>query len=140
MRKNNVPSFTEGQMEEYIGTDWGYWYNYCAASAGTICDEENDSSTFHDICPAGWRLPNQKEQADIINYFDEFSPVVGGGYIDGTLINSSGNAYWWSSEANNVFSRKVLTLSGGRYNGILSVSEQSYERNAGCYVRCILDN
>ena len=35
----------------------GIYYNYCAASAGTICDNSSTSDATSDICPAGWRLP-----------------------------------------------------------------------------------
>ena len=31
-------------------------YNYCAATAGTICVDSTTESATYDICPAGWRL------------------------------------------------------------------------------------
>lgn len=35
----------------------GVYYNYCAASAGTICVSSNSSNASQDICPKNWRLP-----------------------------------------------------------------------------------
>ena len=42
--------------------DWmdGNYYNFCAASAGTLCEERNTTyaSAEDDICPANWRMPS----------------------------------------------------------------------------------
>ncbi|MBQ7201774.1 InlB B-repeat-containing protein [Candidatus Saccharibacteria bacterium] len=35
----------------------GVMYNFCAASAGTVCNNTESVSATYDICPAGWRLP-----------------------------------------------------------------------------------
>ena len=39
---------------------YGAHYNYCAASAGTVCSQTKQDATS-DICPKGWRLPTQNE-------------------------------------------------------------------------------
>lgn len=44
-----------GKYNFNIGT---VLYNYCAATAGTFCSSNNNSSSpSYSICPAGWRLP-----------------------------------------------------------------------------------
>ena len=39
----------------------GCWYNFCTASAGTVCSASDDVDATSDICPSGWRLPNSGE-------------------------------------------------------------------------------
>ena len=36
----------------------GVYYNYCAASIGTICSQTNALSIEYDICPYAWRIPS----------------------------------------------------------------------------------
>lgn len=36
----------------------GAWYNFCAASAGQVCSDAINQNATQDICPSGWRLPN----------------------------------------------------------------------------------
>ena len=42
-----------GPGRNYVGV----YYNYCAASAGTICTASNSNNASYDICPAGWKMP-----------------------------------------------------------------------------------
>ena len=35
----------------------GVYYNYCAASAGTVCAVSNTINASVDVCPKGWRMP-----------------------------------------------------------------------------------
>lgn len=41
------------------------YYNFCAASAGTVCSQVKKDTTS-DICPAKWKLPVQSEVTDVI--------------------------------------------------------------------------
>ena len=78
------------------------WYNYAAASAGTIKGTaSNMTTTTYDICPAGWRLPTRAEIQSLggTSYVDAFNPLYGGNYGSGTLYYATTHGFWWSSEA-----------------------------------------
>ena len=124
-------TYTEGAIHNSGNTTTGYWYNYCAASAGTNCSSSNSSNTTYDICPKGWRLPTLNEFSNITSYTSAFSPIYGGYYFNGSLYNSSTLGYWWSSTARNSSSQYTLLY----YNG--SLGTDSYFKYSGFYVRCI---
>ena len=128
-------SYTAGQVQDSGNTTTGYWYNFCAASAGTNCSSSNSSNTTYDICPKGWRLPT-KTEFDGINgtsYMSAFSPVAGGYYSSGLLDSDyTSSGFWWSSTANGSIYQHDL----GYYNGSLNTSSYVSKSN-GNYVRCI---
>ena len=125
-------SFTEGQVQDSGNTIYGYWYNFCAASAGTNC---SSSSTIanNDICPKGWSLPNNNQLNSIVGYASEFSPVVGGYYLFGRLVGTD-EACWWSSDGDNRGHRDNLEFDGN------SLGLDSANKGVGYYVRCIKSN
>ena len=128
-------SYTAGQVQDSGNTTTGYWYNFCAASAGTNCS--NSSNTTYDICPKGWRLPTKIEFDGITgtSYISAFSPVAGGYYYNGLLDSDyTGSGFWWSSTAyDNLGSQYSL----GYFNGSLNTIGYNYYKNNGYYVRCI---
>lgn len=69
------------------------WYNYCAATAGTVCSDNTTATPFYDICPAGWQLPTRAEFGNITSEKDLFT--ITGGYYD-TVLKSTNTARWWS--------------------------------------------
>ena len=126
-------SYTDGRIHNSGNTTKGYWYNYCAASAGTVCSQTQQDASY-DICPKGWRLPTSNEFDGIngTSYISAFSPVTGGYYVNGSIYyNSTGRGYWWSSTA--VDSDRQYYLY---YNGS-SLYTGSYHKDYGYYVRCI---
>ena len=130
-------SYTEGRVHAGVPSngestiDTGYWYNYCAASAGQVCSLTKMDAT-QDICPKGWSLPN-KDQIDGLGSttLSAFAPVTGGYYYGGTLDNTSYGG-WWSSTANLSSNQYYL-----RYNGSSSISTYGYGKYYGFYVRCV---
>ena len=36
----------------------GNYYNYCAASAGTICTQSNEEDDEFNVCPPNWTMPS----------------------------------------------------------------------------------
>ena len=126
-------SYTDGRIHNSGSTTTGYWYNFCAASAGTNCSSSNSSNTTYDICPKGWKLPTKTEFDDIngSSYISAFSPVAGGYYLNGSLSTTS-YGYWWSSTAFNSNNRSSLIYSG---SSLFTLS--SYYKDLGFYVRCI---
>ena len=77
-------SYIEARSAINSNTSYGGYYNYCAASAGTVCSQTKMDAT-QDICPKGWRLPTYDEMGGIRSYVSAFSPVDSGGYLDGWL-------------------------------------------------------
>ena len=114
------------------------WYNYTLASAGTIYDENTDSehpatnttTATESICPKGWTLP-AKAQIDGNRNISSFSPVLGGGYNNGTLYNGDTRGIWWGSTAYSGARRYYLG-----YNGSSLYTDYS-GRRSGLYVRCV---
>ena len=124
-------SYTDGRIHNSGNTTTGYWYNYCAASAGTVCSRTQQDASY-DICPKGWRLPTQSDFADIRGtaYVSAFSPVHSGYYYDGSLNNTS-YGYWWSSTAYNRYYQYGLYYHGS------SLDTGNFGKYSGYYVRCI---
>ena len=132
-------SETEGRVHNSGNTSQGYWYNFCAASAGTVCtdaspsgDEENFDATY-DICPKGWRLPISREAGSLSGtyYITAFSPVLGD-YFGTRYYEDQG--LWWTASASG-YGHSVLEYEDGELDtwgaGTLPVDDN------GHYVRCI---
>ena len=126
-------SYTDGRIHNSGDTTTGYWYNFCAASAGTNCQTSTATNTTYDICPEGWRLPTNSEFSGITgtSYISAFSPVTGGYYYYGSLVVTS-SGYWWSSTANGSSNQYGLY-----YDGSSLYTLSGYGKSNGYYVRCI---
>lgn len=128
--------FAVANMHYSGNTTTGAWYNFCAASAGTNCQNSTTTNTTYDICPKGWRLPTKTEFDGIYgtSYISAFSPVTGGIYRNGSLSRTD-FSYWWSSTAsissNNQYG---LNYDGSSLNtgGVYTIVKY-----IGIYVRCI---
>ncbi|MBR3319723.1 InlB B-repeat-containing protein [Candidatus Saccharibacteria bacterium] len=120
------------------------WYNFAAATAGTITGYQNANQVTQDICPAGWRLPTANEQMalaySLSSNASPFNPVYGGYYLNGNHAETNTYGRWWSStpyteEGNNgQFSRNGLFYRDG------SLDSGYYSRFGGYYIRCVMDN
>ncbi len=138
-------SYTEARVHNSGNAEYGYYYNYCAATAGTICsnpDEENstnEAGAIYDICPKGWRLPSRNEAWTISGstfsstYVELFQPVLSGFYQGGALALAETYGAWWMSEAPEGYAnlRGYFT-----YNGT-GLRFENYYRSAGVTIRCI---
>ena len=109
---------------------YGAWYNYVAATAGTISGSSNETAASKDICPKGWRLPTSGEFSAITSSASAFSPVTGGYYRNGSLF-VTGFGYWWSSTADGATDRYGLFYDGSSLNTNINI------RYLGFYVRCV---
>ncbi len=61
---------TEEERGDLTASEAGVFYNYCAATAGEICEDypdnyQDNKDATQDICPAGWRLPTGNEISNI---------------------------------------------------------------------------
>ncbi|MBQ6410093.1 hypothetical protein IJI18_02445 [Candidatus Saccharibacteria bacterium] len=117
----------------------GVWYNYAAASAGTITGSSNTIDASSDVCPRGWRMPTQIEQNALVTAISSdtsmFSPITGGFYSGGNLNSNINRGLFWASTAGGDADRPALRYDGddGFKTGF------SYNRYIGFYLRCILD-
>ena len=132
-------------------TPYGTLYNYCAASAGTICSASgaNNNDAISDICPAGWRLPiggfygETSLLYDLTDYNTNAkmrAPIASGGAafaLAGIFNNSTPTIQgsygcYWSSTRNNGSSMHYLGLhTAGVYP-----ANNDY-RYYGYAVRCV---
>ena len=132
-------------------TPYGTLYNYCAASAKTICSasNSNNNDATSDLCPAGWRLPTGGDFGEfqaLYNLTDYNTatkmrtPIVGGGaafalagYFGSSAPASQGTSgYYWSSTRFDNPQTYVLTLGASSVRPAYG----SY-RSSGYAVRCI---
>ena len=134
------------------GTAYGTLYNYCAASAGTICTTSNSSNASSDLCPAGWRLPTGNTGGEFATLYANASyntlakmraSVANGGaafalagiFANRTPENQGSHGYYWSSTRFNNADIYYLYL----YTSYINPSDHA-NLNLGFSIRCILDN
>lgn len=151
-RCNSTNGNNNACIKEHASTEIGAWYNFYAASAGTISGSSNSSFSSQDICPKNWRLPtgpNTTSGTDLSRLvgnttsgwqnpttgFVAFNATSGGRYLDGTLSDSE-RGYWWSSTANGTSYRYSLYFneSDNQFRGEVYNSL----RYVGRFARCVL--
>ncbi len=123
-------SYTQPRME--CSSTYGAWYNYVAATAGTITGTNNANPASYSVCPSGWKLPERSQFVAATNNITAFNPVKGGRYNGGT----NGNplfAYWWSSESDNLTNRWNLDYNSSVNYMYMILLDRYY----GLYVRCV---
>ncbi len=144
--RNNPNSLTFSDGSGPYQDKYGYYYNWCAATAGTCVDSGETASS---ICPKGWELPTLNKLNSIqsgswttagVNglsgapgrYFGYgFFPAAG--YVNNGSLNdvSSGGRYWSSTASNTnaaydlYFDSRNAGPSGNGY------------RHFGYSVRCV---
>ena len=124
-------TYTDSKIVCSNDANKGAWYNYVAATAGTInTNGDNTTEASSSICPSGWKLPSHADISDAASNWDAFRPVTGGYYDSGTLHNT-GHGYWWSTDAAGGTNRFYLEYSGS----YLYTTYNS--RYLGFYVRCV---
>ena len=126
-------SYTEAGFTIDSNTSYGGYYNYCAASAGTVCSETRMDAT-QDICPKGWRLPTHDEQAGITSYASAFSPVYSGNYYNGSLSGTGSRGRWWSATAYDRLNQYYLYYGNG---SLYASDDYCSGKFYGVSVRCI---
>ena len=128
-------SYTQALIHNSGDLTKGVWYNFAAASAGTIASASSSSNATQDVCPAGWRLPTNIEIENIVANSTSFNPTNNTGYwYNGTNAATTGG-YWYSSSSGGAIARYGLNYVSGSY----LVSEGG-DRATGRNIRCIYDN
>lgn len=112
----------------------GYYYNYCAASAGTICASSTTATATQDVCPAKWKIPTHSEWYAATNVAS-FSPVIAGYAGSGYLYQTSNRGYWWAATASSSTMHQIL---GFEKEGSYLNNNYIGSRTLNLSVRCML--
>ncbi|MBR2830993.1 hypothetical protein IKE83_01390 [Candidatus Saccharibacteria bacterium] len=126
----------------------GYYYNYCAASAGSYCYAKSsapaNTNASQDVCPAGWQMPEGNTstysykklyEAYGSNAADFKNALHAGlsGYFLGGVGGQGSHGYFWATTFYDTSSMRNLAVTAS------SVTPQtSYYRYLGYSVRCVL--
>ena len=129
-------------------TDYGVYYNYAAATAGTITGDSNTTEAAQSICPKGWKIPSETEYANLLSAYNVTNDTTGSeimrntplyfvysGYIRFDSMLPGGqvsNGNWWSTTAYDNDSRYHAYL-------IASSARADYHgnRSYGVTLRCV---
>lgn len=128
----------------------GVYYNFCAASAGTVCSASSPQNAIYDICPVGWRLATGGSSGELqalyrtygsnVSRFNAAFSTALSGWFDANQGNNgtykefdSAVVYWSSTASNNINKTYILKLTR---NSI--VQNTGYLENNGFSVRCLL--
>ena len=137
-------------------TAYGNSYNFCAASAGTVCSSNVSPNAVSDICPAGWRLPIGGPAGEFVDLYSKYNSSTsmrasaenGGasfglagtlnsstsGSTAGKPTNQGTHGYYWSS-TQSVYGSSTYTL----YMSASTVYPEFYNgRDSGHSIRCVL--
>ncbi|MBQ9180993.1 InlB B-repeat-containing protein, partial [Candidatus Saccharibacteria bacterium] len=114
----------------------GAWYNYAAASAGTITGSSNSTKANYDICPKNWHLPSYNTSpgsvSGMIGYKNVFNVMHGGYYDLGGLQGDTIYGRWWGAEACSGQARYGLIYANSSFE-----IDSSCTRQCGFYIRCV---
>jgi len=129
--------YNNARIHDSGNTTNGVWYNYAAASAGYVTNNQNSTvESTESVCPKNWRLPTRSEMSGITSSQSAFfngGSAVTGGYYGGGNVNLPGYGYWWSSTPHPSDSDRRGNLL---YNGS-NLGTNMLARYFGFYVRCV---
>ncbi len=122
----------------------GVYYNYCAATADTICTDSTATEANFDICPKGWKMPsggssgnyqtlyNNSNYNSYDKYRDALHLPLSGRFRFGSPYNQGSDGYWWSTTANGGTDRYRLSVdTSDIFPAYLN------DRSFGFTIRCI---
>ncbi|MBR3269956.1 hypothetical protein IKG07_01770, partial [Candidatus Saccharibacteria bacterium] len=115
----------------------GVWYNYAAATVGTVMNAANATNTTEStesVCPKGWGLPSYTQTQAIAGQLSTFVPAYDGYYSSGTMTYNAAYGFWWTTTAYNNSMRYYLRayLAGNQL-----ASFENGSRHFGFQIRCI---
>jgi len=136
--KDTLVNYSNGQGKA------GVYYNYCAATAGTICADNSPEDARYDICPAGWHMPSAEDRGNYRALFDAYGGelasttsalrAVYAGYYRNNAANGQNSwGYYWSTSASSSSAIAILGL-----NSTNAFWSGYYDRlGGGLSVRCV---
>lgn len=133
---------------------FGVYYNFAAASAGTITGAQNNTDATEDICPKGWRLPTGSEVTGLLTAYDVTADAAGVAImtsaplnfqLSGSIMWRNANApglqgdggYYWTSTAEDGQYRKDIVIEDYPDGSSTFVGQGHYSRQSGIPMRCI---
>jgi uncharacterized protein (TIGR02145 family) len=142
---NDLPFYNHDDRSDGIGYA-GIYYNYCAATAGTYCDDSSSGSgnAEYDICPAGWRLPTGGQSGEYntlystINDSGEFQEklrIVKPGYFYGKTYHDHdffSREHFWTSTGYGAANVSTVTVLGDNV-----YPADYHNRDYGFNIRCV---
>lgn len=135
-RKNATVVVGTGQGSK----KYGVYYNYCAASGGTVCTESNPTVSQYSVCPSGWRLPTGNNSGEYKALYDSYSGSTSEyqralstgdtGYIQGGNFMDGGGVYWTATKYGSMY------MIVAQANAVFTNDKGNYMGNS---IRCIVD-
>ena len=138
-------TYTEAMVAAYRGY---YYYNYYAASAGTISGTSLTEASYS-ICPKGWRLPSNDEYVALFSAYSIGNNTAGSTKARSVPLNfnysgekNSSSTNYYGLGVNGYYWSATAYSSSVRYSTYLSSSSafasySSIARDYGLPVRCV---
>ncbi len=137
----------------YVSSTDTYYYNFAAASAGTITGADNTTPDDYSICPRGWRLPTYSEYATLLSAHSITSDqtgyeiattapfnfsLVGNISASGSFIGMPSGAWWTLTYSYNSTHRSILSIMHySETSYAVMAAEAGNPRNYGLPIRCV---
>jgi len=130
----------------------GVYYNYCAASAGTLCYTYDEAISFneapYDICPKGWKIPSgggedKGDWGTLYQAYSRHDPGIKEALsITINAFTSDDQGYYWTSTHSSTREMYIVMFSkneatNNTQTGMTNFYEDK-DYNAAQTVRCIL--
>jgi len=125
----------------------GVYYNYCAASAGTVCTDSPVSNAKQDICPKGWHLPTSGDGGEyqlLYNSYENdssfknaFRLPLAGVYSVNSAVSQGSYGYYWSSSVDNYYNLNNMYHLFTSTESVVSNSSYGLSNNRGATIRCV---
>lgn len=144
-------TYTSPEYINQSGSDaygsYGTLYNYCAATAGTMCKSSYNSKTdaTSDLCPAGWRLPTggssgefqalYDAEGSFDNFRSHFQLPLSGYFGSSTPADQGSDGFRWSSTWRSSNFMYITSI----YRTFASANGYQ-DRSQGFSIRCVLDS
>ncbi len=128
-------SKTEPRMT--CSSTYGAWYNYAAASAGTVAvNYYSGSGATYNICPKGWTLPMNQNHIYPMGNLKGVATLnaVKGGFWEWSRNEQTSNGMWWGRQASG--SENAVCQSYNGSSDVMSFGCNMF-RYDGLYVRCL---
>lgn len=155
-------SDTGSDTDSVSGTKYGTLYNFCALTVGDsracVSTTTGYTSSFYNLCPAGWKIPALDEFSTLYDYYSTFAKMRSSITDDGAAFTLNGwfgessggisgqGTYgsFWSSTPSNVSGRgnyylRLDTYNSGQHVYATPSTSNYWYANNGRAIRCILE-
>ena len=139
----------EDSVEDVRNVKYGIMYNYCAASAGSICFSygySGHTNATRDICPTGWRLPTGGTNGEFQTLADSYQTIVDLRIASHFAYSGNFNFYYGQEMGQGVDGRywsSTMSADSGNlmydlfiYDSDAGTTDPGW-RNDGFTIRCI---